>query len=169
MKLTMSSEMGIHAVWLMAAAGGDRPLLSRTIAQMLKVSETYLTKVLKKLVEARILASRKGRTGGYVLRKRAEDISLAAVVEACEGGGDLFECIREARGCPTAIQDCPVRGALQRAQQAMREVLAEQTIAGLLSRTWPVRQEESFGCCHAPDMVSGEEGTDTSPAQGGSS
>jgi Rrf2 family protein len=168
MKLTMSSEMGIHAVWLLAATGGDRPLLSRTIAETLRVSETYLTKVLKKLVEARILASRKGRTGGYVLKKRAEEISLAAIVEACEGGGDLFECIREDRGCQTAIQDCPVRGALRRAQQAMREVLTEQTIAGLLSCTWPVRQEELFGCCHAPDMVSDEEDADTSPTQGGS-
>jgi len=161
MKLTMSSEMGIHAVWLLAARGGDRPLLSRTIAQMLKVSETYLTKVLKKLVEARILTSRKGRMGGYLLRKGPEEVSLAAVVAACEGGEELFECIREDRGCQTAIQDCPVRGALRRAQQAMYDVLAQQTIAGLLSCSWPVPREDLFGCCHGPDMVSDDEETGT--------
>lgn len=138
MHLTMSSEMGIHAVWFLATVGGEEPLLSTTIAQGLKVSETYLIKVLKKMVAAKILGSRKGRSGGFFLRKQPDDITLADVVYACEGLGDIFDCGRDNRACGMTDHRCPVHQALEQAQKALYDELRKFTIGGLMLTGWPV-------------------------------
>jgi Rrf2 family protein len=136
MKLTMSSEMGIHAVWFLAAANRKEPVLSAEIAGGICVSETYLIKVLKRLVRGKILGSRKGKKGGYVLKKKAADISLADVVSSCEDTGAIYECSTETRGCVEQSVFCPVRAALARAQQAMITELQRTSIADLMSSDW---------------------------------
>jgi len=136
MKLTMSSEMGIHAVWFLAASNRAEPVLSSEIAGTICVSETYLIKVLKRLVSARILSSRKGKNGGYALRRTSAEISLWDVVSACEETGAIYECSTEIRGCVELSPNCPVRGALARAQEAMIAELRKTSMADLMASDW---------------------------------
>ncbi len=136
MKLTMSSEMGIHAVWFLAASNRKEPVLSSEIAAGICVSETYLIKVLKRLVKGKLLSSRKGKKGGYVLRKTAAEISLADVVSSCEETSTIYECSTEVRGCVEQSVFCPVRAALARAQQAMVAELQRTSIGDLMSSDW---------------------------------
>jgi len=136
MKLTMSSEMGIHAVWFLAHARRPAPVLSSEIATSIFVSETYLTKVLKRLVRGKILGSRKGKKGGYVLKRAPEEISLADVVSACEETCAIYECSTETRGCVDRSARCPVRASLARAQEAMISELNRTTEADLMNWDW---------------------------------
>lgn len=135
MKLTMSSEMGIHAVWFLATLDTDEPVLSVVIAEGIAVSESYLIKVLKRLVEARILASRKGKRGGYMLRKTPRQISLGDIVQACEGSGSIYYCQKEDRGCYEKLA-CPICVTLSRASDAMYRELNATRIADLLEHGW---------------------------------
>jgi DNA-binding IscR family transcriptional regulator len=41
MKLTLSSEMGIHAVWYLATLDNAEPVLSADVARGISVSESY--------------------------------------------------------------------------------------------------------------------------------
>jgi len=133
MKLTMSSEMGIHAVWFLAGCEEGVPVLSSRVAREIAVSESYLIKVLKRLVVARILISRKGKKGGYRVRTKPGEISLADIVEACEGTEEIYSCLNEERGCTEHSPNCPVRGALRKASRAMYDELKRVTIADLLT------------------------------------
>lgn len=135
MKLTMSSEMGIHSVWFLATLDSENPVLSSDIARSIRVSETYLIKVLKKLVSARLLVSRKGKNGGYRLRKKSTAITLSDVVRACEGDDDIYTCLDEERGC---LNDraCPVCLTLRRAETAMFNELSKTSIADLVRFGW---------------------------------
>jgi Rrf2 family protein len=44
-----------------------------------------LLKILQQLVRSRILASERGPSGGFRLRRPAEDISLLEIIEAIDG------------------------------------------------------------------------------------
>ena len=132
MKLTQSSEMGIHAIWYLAMAAQEGPVLSSNVAKTISVSESYLIKVLKRLVEARLLGSRKGKNGGYFLRKEASEISPADIVAACEGTEAIYKCLKEDRECETEKSECPVCSTLTRASQAMYQELAKTFIDDLV-------------------------------------
>jgi Rrf2 family protein len=137
MKLTLSSEMGIHAVWYLATLDNAEPVLSADVARGISVSESYLIKVLKKLVSARILTSRKGKRGGYMLRKKPAQITLADIVGACEGTGDIYSCQKEDRGCLDSGR-CPICITLTRASEAMYRELNATRIADLLAHGWTI-------------------------------
>jgi Rrf2 family protein len=136
MKLTMSSEMGIHAVWFLATLNVEEPVLSSAVAEGISVSESYLIKVLKRLVAARVLTSRKGKRGGYMLKQRPEQITLADIVRACEGPGGLYSCLSEERGCTEQQPHCPVCHTLRRAEEAMFDELRRTRISDLLAFGW---------------------------------
>ncbi len=131
MKLTLSSEMGIHAVWYLATLDNAEPVLSADVARGISVSESYLIKVLKKLVSARILTSRKG------MRKKPAQITLADIVGACEGTGDIYSCQKEDRGCLDSGR-CPICITLTRASEAMYRELNATRIADLLAHGWAI-------------------------------
>jgi Rrf2 family protein len=132
MKLTQSSEMGIHAVWFLAMEGGVTPMLSTDLAHRINVSETYLIKVLKRLVGAKILDSRKGKKGGYRLRRLPATVTLADVVRACEMDDDIYVCQHDDRSCKNQITTCPVAVTMAKAEQAMFDELSRTSIADLV-------------------------------------
>jgi Rrf2 family protein len=69
----------------MAAQKHDRPIASHLIAQARGIPERFLLKVLKPLVQARVLLSIKGPNGGYRLARPASDISMLEILEAVDG------------------------------------------------------------------------------------
>jgi Rrf2 family protein len=85
MKLTRASSYALHAVAFMAAQKHDRPIASHLIAQARGIPERFLLKVLKPLVQARVLLSIKGPNGGYRLARPAADISMLEILEAVDG------------------------------------------------------------------------------------
>lgn len=86
MKLTRASSYALHAVVYMATQKSmDRPIASHTIAQVHKLPERFLLKVLKPLVSHQILLSIKGPNGGYRLAKKPNEITMLDVIEAAEG------------------------------------------------------------------------------------
>ncbi len=84
MKLTRASSYALHAVAYMAQQKTDKPVASHKIAQERDIPERFLLKVLKPLVEARVLVSVKGPNGGYRLARAPADISLLEIVEAVD-------------------------------------------------------------------------------------
>jgi len=56
-------------------------------------------KLLKKLVDAKVVTSYRGSKGGYTLAKTAEEISLADVIYAVEGPISLTECAKQSTEC----------------------------------------------------------------------
>src|SRR5262245_38473462 len=85
MKLSRASSYALHALVHMAEPGDDRPMTSQAIARARGIPERFLLKVLKPLVNRRILLSMKGPHGGYRLAKPSAKISLLEVVEAADG------------------------------------------------------------------------------------
>ncbi len=139
--LTVSVEYGIHCLlWL---AGPDRaPVSSRDLAELQGISTSFVAKIFPKLEKAGIVRSSEGVHGGYVLAKTPAQISVLEIVDAIEGRKPLFDC-REIRGRCALFGDpppswatagvCAVHAVMLRAEKAMRDALAAQSLGDIAS------------------------------------
>jgi Rrf2 family protein len=84
MELTRASSYAFHALAYMSQQKGNDPIPSHRIAHERGIPERFLLKVLKPLVDARVLESVKGPSGGYRLARHLSEVSFLEVVEAVE-------------------------------------------------------------------------------------
>ncbi|MDL2398796.1 RrF2 family transcriptional regulator [Rhizobium mayense] len=145
--LTASVEYGLHCLlWL---AGSAVPLSSRDLAEFQGISPSFVAKIFPKLEKAGIVGASEGVHGGYLLTKEPGDISVLDVVDAIEGQKPLFDC-QEIRGRCAVFGErppgwattgtCAIHAVMLRAEKAMRDSLASQTladVAGVLDRKAP--------------------------------
>ena len=136
--LTTSVEYAIHCLlWL---AGADRPLSSRDMAELQGISPSFVAKIFPKLEKAGLVSASEGVRGGYRLARPADQITFLDIVDAIEGDKPLFEC-QQIRGRCAVFGDsapawstrgvCAVHGVMLRAETAMREALAQETLGGV--------------------------------------
>ena len=86
MKLSRSSAYAVHAVVYMAQQQDTHELVtSHSIAEDQGMPERFLVKLLRPLVNNRVLQSLKGPNGGYRLARPASTISLLEIIEAVDG------------------------------------------------------------------------------------
>ena len=101
MHLTKFSDYALRVLMLAAARDGMRLTIEET-ALTFGISQAHLKKVVLALSRAGYLTGIKGRTGGYVLARKPEDINLGAVLRVTETDFSMFECNRDGAVCPIA-------------------------------------------------------------------
>lgn len=74
-----------------AAAERDATMTRAEVNRRLDASPTYLSKILRKLVEAGLITSAPGVRGGYELARAMSEISLLEVVHAIEGTQSFYQ------------------------------------------------------------------------------
>ena len=78
-------ELGVQTLIYLTRKGGGEPQPPKVIAEALKASPTYTAKVCGALVRAGILRAHRGAKGGVTLLAKPEQLTLLAIVEACQG------------------------------------------------------------------------------------
>lgn len=124
--ITKTSLLATRALLFLAQEQQAVATSPRSIAVELGESQTYLAKVLRSLVKAGILRAEHGSKGGVRLNKRPGEITLLAIVEACQGaivGGYCQE-----------IEDIGIACSFHHAAVELREAIID-----VLSR-WSVEQ-----------------------------
>lgn len=138
MRVTLHTNYAMRL--LMYCAMKPRIVIPVTeIAGAYGISEHHLTKIAQCLSRAGIIETVRGRSGGVVLRRAAEEINVGSVVRLTEDNLDLVECFSlETNTCPLA-PECRFRNALAEALKAFLTVLDRFTLADL------VRDGEALG------------------------
>ncbi|MGO2082878.1 Rrf2 family transcriptional regulator [Vagococcus sp.] len=85
MKLTNATEQALAIMAILTTQTQGIPASSMTLYQKLEMSPSYIQKLLRKLVVAKIIEGVSGNSGGFYLKKEIKDITLLDVVEAIEG------------------------------------------------------------------------------------
>ncbi|MEV0822864.1 RrF2 family transcriptional regulator [Nonomuraea rubra] len=134
MRMTKGVEWALHTLLNLDTVGGG-PIGGATLAEAHGLPGPYLVKQLQQLTRAGLLASVPGPRGGFRLARPISEITLLDVVEAIEGDALLFHCSEIRCGgrigelAPPPAGPCPVKSAMRRAEEALREALAAQTLA----------------------------------------
>jgi Rrf2 family iron-responsive transcriptional regulator len=138
MRLTRQSSYAIRT--LVYCAVND-PGLSRVadIARAHSISELFLFKLIKPLVENGLLQTVRGRHGGIRLGRPATDITLLDTIRLTEENFAMAECFEGGDiSCPL-VDNCDLNSALREALNAFFGVLESYTIADLADKRRSLR------------------------------
>lgn len=126
MKFSKATDYALHTMLFLTAATPDKPVGVQLLAEKQKVSPTYLSKILTKLVKAGMIESITGVNGGYRLKRNWEDISFLDIIHAIEGSASLFDCSFD-HG-----PDCPIQRVVLAAEEKMEEHLRNKKMSDLV-------------------------------------
>ena len=113
------------------AGDGDGVVSAQALAERARLEVPTVSKLLKQLAQAGLVASTRGINGGYRLARAAERITIADIVTAMEGPIGMTECSAHAGLCDHEPH-CGVRVNWQRINHAIANALANVTLADML-------------------------------------
>ena len=133
MKVTAQEEYAIRC--LSQLAKGDGKTTIGQIAAAVGLSDENTAKIMSRLRQLALVRSIRGKEGGYVLARPAEEVSIAAVIEGMSGG--LFELERcsganDGQGC-AYHGDCGIRPVWVTLSGVVHDFLDSISLADLLS------------------------------------
>jgi Rrf2 family protein len=136
--LSRRSKYGLKALFALAREAGGRPVLVADLAGRDAIPRKFLEAILLDLNRRGFVQSRKGRGGGYLLRRSADDITVGDVVRALEGPLALVPCVSRTAytrcaECPDE-QTCGVRLVMRDVRDATARILDHTTLADVVRR-----------------------------------
>lgn len=138
MQLASGVEWATHACTVMALLQDDEGLSAEALAEYFGVPGPYLAKQLQALRRAGVVASVRGKRGGYRLARTVDQITLLDIVRAIEGPEPAFRCTEIRRNGPCGLKPadcrrpCEIAAAFAGAEAAYREALAARTLAAIM-------------------------------------
>ena len=97
MKITLESDYAIRIVLRLAQC--DQRQDAKTLSEETGVPQRVALKILRKLVNAELLCSFKGISGGYRLNRPTKEISLADIISVIEGPFAFSRCLTQEDCC----------------------------------------------------------------------
>lgn len=145
MQMKTGVEQAVYAILLLNMLPDKAVLPGEAISQQLKTSPTYSQKLLRRLVNANLIASVPGVKGGFKLNKKAKDIRIYDIYVAVEGQQSLYSpsgILDDMLELETDDCSCLLTSLMDEAESAWKTVLKRQTIAGLADEIQANRFQE---------------------------
>ncbi len=103
MRLTREADYAIRIMYTLAV--NNELTDAASIAESIVVTKRFTLKILGKLLEAGLVASKLGAGGGYYLTRPSADISIADILAAIEGPMFISTCLTGGYSCER-VPDC---------------------------------------------------------------
>jgi Rrf2 family protein len=92
--LSKKCQYALHALVYIAERNDSvRVFTIQEIAAKQNIPRKFLEIILSDLKQAGILASRKGKTGGYSLARKAEEVSILEIIRLIDGAVAMLPCV----------------------------------------------------------------------------
>ena len=136
--LSRRSKYGLKALLALARETGRGPILIADLADRDAIPKKFLEAILVDLKRHGFVQSRKGKGGGYVLSRPAEEITFGEVIRVLEGPLALVSCVSQTAyaRCVECVDEptCGVRAAMREVRDATAEILDNTTLADINRR-----------------------------------
>ncbi|WP_312123881.1 Rrf2 family transcriptional regulator [Lysinibacillus boronitolerans] len=133
MKYSKATNYALHTMVFLTLNPKGKSMSVEALAEMQKLSPTYLSKILTKLVKAGLIESNPGVNGGYRISKRSQEISFLDVICAIEGQTSLFSCSSE-HDDSSHHQGCLIEQVMVDAENNMKEELSKKFIVDIANK-----------------------------------
>lgn len=127
-------EYGMQAVLYLAAQEKGALVSAEDISNVLKIPREFISKILQNLKESGLIASTKGKSGGFSLAKDASRIKLIDVVSAIDGLEMFDSCVLGFSEC-SPTHPCPVHDTWGSLRTQAYDMLTSETIDKLKEKT----------------------------------
>jgi Rrf2 family protein len=126
--ITRRGEYGVTAALYLARKAPGELTQIHEIAEHCGLPEPFLAQILRLLVRAGLVSSKKGVRGGFVISRPPEDVSFLDVLEALEGPVAVNRCQSPVEHCRQQ-GCCSMESVWTRAQDALLSVLRESRLS----------------------------------------
>jgi Rrf2 family protein len=131
--LSRKSKYGLKALLVLAQEKGTRPVLISELAARDAIPKKFLEAILLELKRHGVVESRKGRGGGYFLRRKPAEITFGEVIRVLDGPLAAVPCVSKLAymKCVECVdeQTCGVRLAMKEVRDATANILDNTTLA----------------------------------------
>ena len=136
--LSKKSKYAIHALVRLARDYERGPVLIGDISKEENIPKKFLEAILLDLKNAGILASKKGKGGGYYLCKKPDEVNIAEVYRLFDGPIALLPCVtyKYYRRCDECKDEttCGIRKVMQELRDNTVNLLKKTTLANIIER-----------------------------------
>lgn len=130
MRLTNFTDYALRML-MFAASTNDERFNIDDVARAFGISKTHLNKVANTLTRAGYLTAVRGRNGGLMLGRKAEDIGIGDVIRLTEPDFALVECFATGSQCILTCK-CKLSGMFGEAMAAFQTILDSRTLADII-------------------------------------
>ena len=140
MKISTKGRYGLRALIDLAQYSEIEPVSINSIATRQGISERYLEQLMTLMKKAGLIKSIRGASGGYVLAKEIEEISVGDVLRALEGNLQPVECAAFSQddSCE-ASGVCVTKYVWQRINESINKTVDEISLKQLVEESKNVK------------------------------
>ena len=144
MKISTKGRYGLRALIDLAQYSEIEPVSINSIALRQGISERYLEQLMTLMKKAGLIKSIRGASGGYVLAKEIEEISVGDVLRALEGNLQPVECaaFSQEDSCE-ASGVCVTKYVWQRINESINKTVDEISLKQLVEESKNVKDTHS--------------------------
>ncbi len=107
MKLTSKGRYAVQALADLASVKGEKPTNLTEISLRQGISISFLEQIFLKLKRKNLVKSLRGPTGGYILSKPSNEITLSSIIDAVDEKVKTVACKKESKkGCNGKSMKC---------------------------------------------------------------
>lgn len=131
--ISKKTQYAVNALLFLTKAYGKGPVLIAELADKERIPKKFLQSILLELKNEGILASKKGKGGGYVLARPPETITVGQVIQVLEGPLATLPCLNRTapRTCERCTDQatCGIRIVMKEVVDATAKVLDGTSLA----------------------------------------
>ncbi|MGK2862502.1 MAG: RrF2 family transcriptional regulator [Chitinophagaceae bacterium] len=131
----MKSQYAFKALIYLSEKFNEGPVLISEIARKKKIPLKFLENILLELKKADILDSKKGKGGGYFLKKSPDKIKVASVIRLINGPIAMLPCVslyfyERCKNCDQ--KHCGLHDMMIEVRDATLNIVENRTLKDLL-------------------------------------
>jgi Rrf2 family protein len=136
--ISQRAKYALKALVALARAWPGETLLISEIAESCSIPRKFLEQILLELKRDGLVQSRRGKLGGYQLRKAPAEISFGRVLRVIDGPIALLPCLskiayRRCQDCPSEAK-CDIRRAFADVADTSRQILDSTSLDDALRK-----------------------------------
>ena len=134
--LSKKCQYALHALIYLGEHQDTGLTFISQIATSKKIPKKFLEAILLDLKNTNILGSKKGKGGGYYLKKKPEEISILQVVRAIDGAVAMLPCVSlnfyESCGLCENEKECRINHLFSQVRDETLKILSKNTLPDLI-------------------------------------
>jgi Rrf2 family protein len=145
--LSRKSKYGLKALLGLAEAEGRGPVLVSDLAKRDAIPRKFLEAILLELKRHGLVQSKKGKGGGYFLRRGPREITFGDVIRVLEGPLALVPCVSRTAytRCLECVDErtCGVRIAMKAVREETSRILDHTTLSDVNAQIGRTRRQSA--------------------------
>jgi Rrf2 family protein len=145
--ISKKTKYALKALQYLAVHHKDGPVLISKLSEKERIPKKFLESILLELNKNGILESKKGKRGGYFLRKAPKEVTLGQVMRILEGPLAPLPCASQTayRRCDECVDEkiCAIRMVMKDVRDATARILDSTTLEDVLEMVESAQTEGS--------------------------